>query len=230
MNAKETKIQKARNLRYRRPIVKELNIAKIREDLWEIQAACDDVRWNDEFEDESDSLLNALNGDEDEAYEFKMAFADLCADCEKMQADLGRDEWIPECFDIFFVAAEAGDSYGGLLGWDSYEGDYYGIDFKESFAEKKKKKKLMRMTKDELIVAARQCFKIYHAYIGLRNRYDNMKAAIDILRDRNAGFLQTVRDIERLYEDICGDLREQKNAWKKWMEYTNTLPPEAWIY
>ena len=78
MNAKETKIQKARNLRYRRPIVKELNIAKIREDLWEIQAACDDVRWNDEFEDESDSLLNALNGDEDEAYEFKMAFAKKC--------------------------------------------------------------------------------------------------------------------------------------------------------
>lgn len=30
-----------------------------------------------------------------------MAFADLCAECERMQSDL-EEEWIPECFDIFF--------------------------------------------------------------------------------------------------------------------------------
>lgn len=115
MDAEETKRWKARNLRYKKPIVRNLNIAQIQEDLWEIREACEDVRWYTDSEDGTDSLINALAGDEDEAYEFKMAFADLCAECERMQDDL-QEEWVPECFDILFVAAGADDAYGGLLG------------------------------------------------------------------------------------------------------------------
>ena len=95
MDAEETKRWKARNLRYKKPIVRNLNIAQIQEDLWEIQEACEDVRWYTDSEDGTDSLINALAGDEDEAYEFKMAFADLCAECERMQDDL-QEEWRQE--------------------------------------------------------------------------------------------------------------------------------------
>ena len=228
MDAEETKRWKARNLRYKKPIVRNLNIAQIQEDLWEIQEACEDVRWYTDSEDGTDSLINALAGDEDEAYEFKMAFADLCAECERMQCDL-QEEWIPECFDILFVAAETSDMYGGLFGWDDYEGDYLGIDIKSSFAEDEAKKKLMRMTKNDLIAAVRQCLKIYHAYIGLQNRYDNLKAAIDILRDQNTGFLQVVQEIERLYEDAADHWSEYSKAAIEWKRYTDALPPEAWI-
>ena len=35
MDAEETKRWKARNLRYKKPIVRNLNIAQIQEDLWE---------------------------------------------------------------------------------------------------------------------------------------------------------------------------------------------------
>lgn len=87
------------------------------------------------------------------------------------------EEWVPDCFDILFVAAGAGETYGGLLGFDSYEQDYFGIGCSEAFAEDEAKKKLKQMTKDELIAAVRQCFRIYSAYIGLRNRYDSLKAA-----------------------------------------------------
>lgn len=228
MNAEETKREKARSLRYKKPIVRNLNIAKIQEDLWEIQEACEDVRWYTDSEDGTDSLINALAGDEDEAYEFKMAFADLCAECERMQYDL-QEEWVPECFDILFVAAKTSDMYGGLFGWDDYEGDYLGIDIKSSFAEDEAKKKLMRMTKDNLIVAVRQCLKIYSAYIGLQNRYDSLKAAIDILRDQNTGFLQVVREIERLYEGATDNWSEYSKAAVEWKRYTDALPPEAWI-
>lgn len=228
MDAEETKRWKARNLRYKKPIVRNLNIAQIQEDLWEIQEACEDVRWYTDSEDGTDSLINALAGDEDEAYEFKMAFADLCAECERMQDDL-QEEWVPECFDILFVAAGADDAYGGLLGWDGYEGDYLGIDVKSSFAEDEAKKKLMRMTKNDLIAAVRQCLKIYHAYIGLQNRYDSLKAAIDILRDQNTGFLQVVREIERLYEDAADHWSEYSKAAIEWKRYIDALPPEAWI-
>lgn len=160
IDSEETKRLKAKNLRYKKPMVKDLNLDKIAEGLYDIMNECEDVRWYTDSESGEDSLLNALDGDEDEAYEFKMAFADLCAECDRMYGDL-QEEWIPECFDIFFVTAGAGESFGGLLGWDSFEGDYFGIDGTDSWAEDEAKKKLKQMTKDELIAAIRQCFKVY---------------------------------------------------------------------
>lgn len=230
IDVEETKRWKAQQLRYKKPIVKNLNLDKINEDLWDIQEECENIRWYTESEDGNDSLINALAGDEDEAYEFKMAFADLCAECDRMREDLD-EEWLPECFDIFFVAI-GGGRYDELLGWDSYEGDYFGIDGMDSFAEDEAKKKLKQMTKDDLIVAARQCLKVYSAYIGLRNRYDSLKAAIDILRDQNTGYLQAVKEIERLYEAVSKDgwsRKEYSKESREWKQYTDALPPEAWI-
>lgn len=227
VDAEETKRNKAKNLRYKKPIAKNLNLESIKQDLWDIQEVCEDIHWFTDSDDGNDSLINALSGDEDEAYEFKMAFADLCAECERMFEDL-KEEWVPDCFDIFFVAAGAGD----LLGWDSYEEDYLGIGCTSSFAEDESKEKLKRMTKDEMIAAIRQCFKIYQAYVGLRNRYDSLKAAIDILRDQNTGYLQVVREIEKLYEAAAehqGKYAEYSKEWKEFERYTDALPPEAWI-
>lgn len=230
-DSEETKRFKAKQLRYKKPIVKNLNLDFIQQDLWDIQEACEEVHWFTDSDDGEDTLINALNGDEDEAYEFKMAFAGLCGECERMFEDL-NEEWVPECFDIFFVSAGAGESYGGLLGFDEYEGDYYGIGEMESFAEDEAKDKLKRMTKDNLIAATRQCFKVYSAYIGLRNRYDSLKAAIDILRDQNTGYLQVVKEIERLYEEASKHqdrFAEYSKEWKEFERYTDALPPEAWI-
>lgn len=77
IDAEETKRRKAMNLRYKKPIVKELNLYSIENELCDIQEACEDVHWY--FDTDEDTLINALDGDEDEAYEFKMMFADLCA-------------------------------------------------------------------------------------------------------------------------------------------------------
>lgn len=221
---------KAKQLRYKKPIVSNLNLDYIKQDLWDIQEECENVRWYTDSDDGNDSLINALDGDEDDAYEFKMAFADLCAECDQMINDL-EEEWVPECFDIFFVAAGAGD-YDELLGWDPYEGDYFGIDCTHSFAEDEAKKKLKQMTKDDMIAAARQCFRVYHSYIGLRNRYDSLKAAMDILRDQNTGVLQAVKEIEKLYEAASqeqGFYAEYSKEWREFERYTETLPREAWI-
>lgn len=106
IDSEETKRLKAKNLRYKKPIVKDLNLDKITEDLYDIMNECEDVRWYTDSDNGEDSLVNALNGEEDEVYEFKMAFADLCAECDRMYEDL-HEEWIPKCFDIFFVTAGA---------------------------------------------------------------------------------------------------------------------------
>lgn len=231
IDAKETRRRKARELRYRKPIVKNLNLDTIREELWEIQEECENVHWYFDSEDGTDSLINALDGDDEEAYEFKMTFGELCAECERMVNDLD-DEWVPECFDMFFVAAGAGELYGGLLGYDSWEQDYFGLLCTESFAEDETKKRLKQMTKDDLISAVRQCLKVYCAYIGLRNRYDSLKASIDILRDQNTGYLQTVKEIEKLYDEASNEWNRCSD-WNKasveWRRYTDALPQEAWI-
>ncbi len=231
VDAEETKRFKAKQLRYKKPIVRDLNLDAITQDLWDMQEECEDIRWYTDSDDGEDSLINALDGDEDEAYEFKMAFADLCAECERMMEDL-QEEWVPDCFDIFFVAAGAGDSWGGLLGYDSFEQDYFGLNCTDDWAEDKAKKKLKQMTKDELIDAARQCFKVFQAYMGLRTRYDSLKAAIDILRDQNTGYLQAVKEIERLYEKAFEDersRREYSEESREWKRYTDALPQETWI-
>ncbi len=232
MNADETKREKAKNLRYKKPIVKDLNLDTIRAELWDIRDACEDVHWY--FETDDDTLLNALDGNEDEAYEFKMMFADLCAECEQMSEDLGQ-EWIPDCFDRFFVAISAGENYGGLLGYDCFEGDYYGLEysFLEDAAEEESRKKLKAMTKDELIAAARQCFQVYQSFIALRHRYDCLKASMDILRAQNTGYLQMVKQIEEVYDradrESQGFLYDCAKEVRELDRILKNMPPEAWL-
>lgn len=61
-NAEETKRYKAKQMRYKKPIVKNLNLDFIKEDLWDIQEEYENVRWYTDSEDGTDSLINALDG------------------------------------------------------------------------------------------------------------------------------------------------------------------------
>lgn len=225
--AQETKKNKALQLRYKKPIVKDINLWTIREELDEISCECDDVRYY--LESDDDTLLNAMEGDEDEAHEFKMAFADLCAECEQMREDL-ENEYVPECFDILFVAIGAGDYGGGYLGWDSYEQDYFGINCTDDFIKGEGAKKLKQMTKDQIIECTGACLKVLYAYIGLRYRYDSLKAAFDILRDKNTGILKVVKALKELYEK-CEEAHfsEYSEPMREFNEMLAALPQEAWI-
>lgn len=64
VDAEETKRRKAQMLRYKKPIVKNLNLEAITQDLWDIQEECEGIRWYTDSEDGEDSLINALNGDQ----------------------------------------------------------------------------------------------------------------------------------------------------------------------
>ena len=73
--AEETRREKARLLRYKKPIVKEISLDFIQQDLWDIMEECENVRYY--FDSDDDTLLNALDGDEDVEHERKMMFCDL---------------------------------------------------------------------------------------------------------------------------------------------------------
>ena len=227
VDSNKTKRDKSKNLRYRKAIVKDVNLDIIQEELWEISEECENVKWY--WEDDDDTLINALDGDEDEAFEFKMMFADLCAECEQMMEDL-QNEYAPECFNDFFVAIGAGAAGGGLLGWDSYEQDYFGIGISEDYAEKESRKRMERLTKPQLIEAAQACFKIWHAYLGIRHRYDCLKASLDILRDENTGHLQLVKKINETYEKAAkGGFCSWDDSTKELDRLAKNMPDVAWI-
>ncbi len=227
MTAEEQRREKAKQLRYKKPIVKNVNIDFIQEDLWEIIEECDNVKYY--FDADDDTLLNALDGDEEQEWEFKMMFADLCAECEQMQSDL-HEAYMPECFNDLFVAAGAGEYGGGLLGWDSYENDYYGLSCTDCFAENESQKRLMQMTKKDLINNTRWCLKILYAYLGIKNRYDSLKAALDILRDENTGYLQMVKRIEELYREAEKDnFHWTEQSTRNFDQFLENLPQRAWL-
>lgn len=230
MDAEEIKREKARNLRYKKPIAKELNLDSIKEALWDISEACYDVQYY--IDGDGETLLNALDGDEDDAYEFKAMFSDLCAECEGMQEDLSN-EYIPGYFDLFFAAMGRSEQ---LLGYDVYEHDYYGLSsFESVLANKEAVKKMKALTKDRLIEAAQYCFGVYQAYIGLQYRYDCIKAAMDILRNENTGYLKMVKQIDELYERANEETKGFKwtygtgQALREFERFLKNMPQEAWV-
>lgn len=62
VNKEETKKIKAQNLRYKKPIAKNLNLDAITQDLWNMQEVCEEIRWyTDILTEESvvDTILEA---------------------------------------------------------------------------------------------------------------------------------------------------------------------------
>lgn len=220
--------ENARNLRYRKAIVKDLNYDTMVENLWNISEECTEVQYY--MDTDSETLVNALNGDEDAAYEFTMMFTELSAECEQMITDL-NDCYVSEYFNEFFVAVGGGDVTNGLLGWDVYEQDYYGIDiFYNEDAVECAKTKLKRLTKSELLLCAQSCMKILFAYIGLQHRYDCLKACMDILKEQNTGHLKLVKQIDQVYEQAeAVDFYHCENATIMFEKLIENMPQEVWL-
>lgn len=195
MTDDEKRIQKARALRYKKPIAAHMNLQYIQDEVWEMESTIRDVQW---FCDD-ESLVNALDGDEEEAFEFKMAFADLAAELEQFMDDM-QDAFIPDCFDDLFPACGA-DQFGGYFGYDSYDRDYFGLEpYEYQFAEQEAEKRICRMTKKELLEAVGACLKVYASYLALRYRYDCLESSLDILREHNMERLKLIKAIEAQYD------------------------------
>ena len=102
--------------------------------------------------------------------------------------------------------------------------------YEEALATKEARKKIMRMTKEQILDAAELSFRIIRSYMGLMSRYDQLKAAMDILRDQNTGYLQMVKRIEELYAKAnADDFYNWNDSLKEFDRLVNCMPQEAWI-
>lgn len=227
MNCENKKAEKAAMLRYKRPALASLGWEAISSELWEIQEACQDVTYY--MEQGDDTLLSALGDDEEAEWEFRMAFADLDGKAEDLRSALS--EWdIRDDFDDCTVAL-IGNRYD-MLGFDDYQEDYYSLTgYDTEFAKTEAGKRLMRHTKAEIISTVGQCLGILISFLDLRQKYDYLKSAIDVLRDENTSLLKLIKEIDEAY-----DAAEEKgfcHTWypevKRFDKLLEALPDRMWL-
>ena len=195
MTKDETKQEQARSLRYKRPALALMGWETITSELSEIQSACDDVSYSMS----ADSILDAFDGDEERAWEFQMAFADLSAKCEQLSNCLYDHDELSEYFDDCTVA---------LIG-----NRYKSIG--------------CRWTKKDMLTNIGQCMGVLLAFYDLRQQYDYLKTELDILRGENAAVLQTIKEIEKAY-DRQSDLMEWQDD-PEFEKLLRLLPDRIWI-
>lgn len=220
--AESIRREKARNMRYKKAIHTDLNLESINSSLYDIRESTYNILYW--FDSDDGTQLDALIGDEEETFELRMAFSTLEADCEQLLQDLDS-EWIPEFFDDFFGSIAAGQ----MIGFDAYEGDYFGLScYEDEWAKRECTERLMRHTKAEIIEAYAICFRVAVSYMALSSRYDGLKSYIDILNWQNTGFLAAVKRIEELYERTsCNSPQYQDKM--EFDRLLDSMPPEVWL-
>lgn len=216
--------------RCRKPIVKTANLETIKYELYDMQSICYDVAYYTDNADGTGRMLEDMLGDEGETEEFKVCFGSLVADIERMLEEI-ESEYVPECFDELFVAAGLGNSneYGGIFGWDEEKSDYMPVSMSYIYdAEQIAEKRIMRLSKKEMLQTTTHCLMIFTNYISIRTRFNELKGTMDLICGCNSGHTRTVKAIEELYEEA-----EKDGKWSaastKWNTITELLPQECWI-
>lgn len=221
---------KAREMRYRKPMLSSIGWYEISEGLNDIETACSEVHW---FFDDEKNLVSAFDGNDDEAWEFRMVFSDIETNADRLRCSL--DEIIREMYDDseddiedYFntcTVALLGNRYE-VLGFDTYQEDYYSLTrYEMNLATTEAGKKLMRKTKAEIISSIGHCMSIVLAYSDLKTQYDNISSALDILRGTNQGILDTIQKINDAYDKANDEWEDQK----EYNKLLHSLPDEVWI-
>ena len=220
MIQQRSKAEIARDLRYKKPMLEQLNYNGICDVLWDIQSKCEELLYIDQSD--RDLLLNAMDGDEDEVEEFRMTFADISANCERLIGVIS-DAYIEENFDAFLVTANGG--FYKTVGYDSYEEDYFAlIGYEPELAQSEAAKRIMRLTKQEIVSLARTVFGVIAAYTDLVQHYDKLEAVYNIVKGENAELLSAVKRIDEAYERYIET--QDVSAYDKVLY---RLPDRAWL-
>lgn len=221
---REAIIKKAKALRYKKPLVDELNLDEIHSNLYDMSEACGNVRWY--LGDQAEELADLLG--DDDASEFEASFSCLYADIERLQNDLS-DMWLPDYFNDYMAAVIPSGTK--MSGFDSYEEDYFPLGTWEAeIACREASERMQRKTKKELIDCAHTVISVIVAYMAIKYRFDSLSAAADVLMEKSEKELRAVKEIEEAYQKAAED------DFKQWYESTRNLdrllrdlPDKMWI-
>lgn len=243
MNA--TKADRARILRRcRRPALASMEYSTICTELWEISSACQEIHYF--YDGDGKTLLDALDGDEEAEYEFQMAFSALDEKVNALLNAVEEEKWAEpydedydpeEDFNSCLVAL-AGDFYrqrgDSIWGYDAGDGDFFDLEkYDAEYAVSEAGKRLCRKTKQQMLKSIQHTLRIFLAMLDIREEYDYLKSAFDILKDENMALLKTVKDIEAVYEtaesNSEGFTLKYCPEIKTFDRLIATLPERCWL-
>ncbi len=217
------RVEKARQMRYRRAALSLVQRDRICDELYSISGECGDLEWAIA---DDETLIDIFDGDTDEISEFRMMFSDLSEKCERLDSQL-REGYVTEHFDDFFVGL-LGNAYS-MVGYDSIEEDYFGLtQFEAELAQGVSGKRLTALSKDTLISVAGQCIGIMMCFLDIRHSYDCLKATFDALRDDMAELLKSVRTVEDAYNEWSNSSGLSEDV-RKYNNVLSRLPDRVWI-
>lgn len=221
----DTIARRSEALRYKRPALATMGYNTIMEELEQINEACYDVMYYMDTDDGRD-LINSVIGDEDQAWEFRMAFADLAHRTELLVDAMYRNGVDAEEYDDCTVAL-IGNRYD-VVGYDGYKEAYFALtSYYKGLAETEAGKRIMRRTKQQMLATIGRCVGTMMAFYDLRQQYDYLKATMDIIRDENTSLLDAIREIDRLYQKAVEDKDSPES--RKFDKLVKSLPARVWL-
>ena len=220
--------EKAKKLRYKRAILRDMNLYAIKDWAYEASSECYEYAYADM--NNYEELVNTFDGDTDEASAYQLAFSSLENDISGFMDDL-EGKWVPECFDDMILGI-CGEYDSPMVGYDDFEGDYFGLGemWERECALSEANARLMKMKKTELIEAAGQVIRIALSYMALRHRADDLETAAEIVRGMNNGLIRDVQAVNKMYEewaDAEWRTKEEKEAALD--RAVLALTEEAWV-
>ena len=113
--------------------------------------------------------------------------------------DAIKDNYVTEYFDDYLVGSLGNTQT--ILGYDQYENDYFHLtDFVADLAQKESGKRLMRLTKEQIIAIGGQCFGILISYLDLQHEYDCLTAVFGLIKNERENLLGKVSNVMITYE------------------------------
>lgn len=229
-----TKAEQCRNLMYKRSMVSKLNYTDIRESLDDMMAMCSDIQY---AKQDDDTLINAFDGNEDEAHEFILQFSDLEYEIENManQFDemFGYSDDPERDFNDVTVALIG--KWFSLLGFDAYREDYFELsdDYFENLGTEECQKRVMCKTKKEMLESIGLTMAFLLKFADVEYRYRTMEATLNIFRDENIRMLKTVKEIDEKYKELFDERgRFDKYRYQQIREFdklVSELPEKYWV-
>lgn len=180
------------------------------------------VDWLDEIGCNGDMFGYEDSSIEGYYNDYKDQFDELSVGAYSMWEQLSDNDLSENWNDM--TVALLGDLYN-VYGFDVYELDYYKLsnDFEESLAAKEAEKRLMRLTKKELIRNFRRVLMTLVMFFDLKAAHDCLTSIVEELDEKGALLEQKNERINRLYTDLTGKSGEAFDA-----EIEN-LPPRMWV-
>ena len=193
---------------WKKSMLEKLNIDNIREALWEISDNGDYYGYDT---DESGYYLD-----------YKEQFDELSAAATDL-IEVTKEYDLEENWDDIAVGL-LGLDYS-VFGYDSAEYDYYKMadPFYENLAIEEAKKRLKRLTKDELISVFGKVFRIVLLFMDVKASHDCLVSIVEELDNRGALLAQKNEQINMLYTDLTGKNAEAFDA------FVANLPQRMWV-